>query len=262
MSGWLVFFLCVSEFVAGSDASAQERPGNQSDASGHLPLRAFNRVEGRAQVISVKAEGSRVKKGEIVCELDSAHISGLLGSQELVVQAAAAERDGAGLARVAAEIAVAEYLEGSYPAEVSRLQAEVAERDAGVRLAESHSDWTTRMYEKGYATRQEKQAAGLELQKCVFAQQQAQSRREILEKLTKSRVTKQLQSEVAKAKARELKCQAELDLATLRRDAMKRELAACRVEAPQNGTLHLPADLAVGTMVREGGLLFSVESDR
>ena len=92
---WLI--LSMAHFDSASIVQAQGPPATSPKTGEHQPLRVFSLVEGRTRVLSLKPEGARVKKGEIVCELDDAHLKVLLAAQELFVRAAEAGRDGARL---------------------------------------------------------------------------------------------------------------------------------------------------------------------
>ena len=61
----------------------------------------------------IMPEGTRVKKGELVCELDSAALRDQLDNQKIATKSAEADFENAKLTREVAEIAVVEYEEAS-----------------------------------------------------------------------------------------------------------------------------------------------------
>ena len=71
-------------------------------------------VEGSTTIISIIDEGTKVKKGDLVCELDSASLRDQLTNQKIATQGAEASYQNAKLTREVAEIAVKEYVEGIY----------------------------------------------------------------------------------------------------------------------------------------------------
>ncbi len=77
----------------------------------------YNRVEGQTNILSMLPEESSVKKGDLVCELDSSLLRMQLTNQKISTQSAEAAYQNARLAREEAEIAVKEYEEGIYPSE-------------------------------------------------------------------------------------------------------------------------------------------------
>ena len=62
----------------------------------------------------IKPEGTPVKKGEIVCQLDSAALNDQLVNQKITTKSAEANHENAKLTREVAEIAVVEYEEGIF----------------------------------------------------------------------------------------------------------------------------------------------------
>src|SRR5262245_51517889 len=97
---------------------------------------AICRVEGGATIIKLVPEGSAVKRGDVVCELDSATLRDRLTNQEIAKQRAGASYLNAKLAREAAEIAVVEYVEGIFKQEVYALKSQIAGAQAAIQKAE------------------------------------------------------------------------------------------------------------------------------
>ena len=73
----------------------------------------YCQVEGQTTIISILPEGSAVKKGDLVCELDSAGAQGQLTNQKITTKGAEAAYLNAKLTREVAEIAVKEYARAS-----------------------------------------------------------------------------------------------------------------------------------------------------
>ena len=98
--------------LAVAVASAQDRKAVES--GGRTGVAVFNSVEGRTTVLSIRPDGARVEKGDIVCELDPAEVQDRLVNQEIVVRGAEADVQGARLAREVAVIAATEYMRGIF----------------------------------------------------------------------------------------------------------------------------------------------------
>src|SRR5262249_28405536 len=92
-------------------------PGSLEPARSHD---AYCEVEGTRTVSRIVPEGTQVKKGVVVCELDSAARKDQLINQRITTKSAEAAFQDAKLAREVAEIAVREYVEGIYPQEQGR----------------------------------------------------------------------------------------------------------------------------------------------
>src|SRR5207253_2774123 len=74
----------------------------------------YCQVEGQTTIIKIVAEGSQVKKGDVVCELDSAALKDQLINQRITTKSAEANFQNARLTREVAQIAVTEYIEGIF----------------------------------------------------------------------------------------------------------------------------------------------------
>jgi RNA polymerase sigma factor (sigma-70 family) len=72
---------------------------------------AYNRVEGQRKILSILPEGTVVKKGQLVCELDSSDLTDKLKNQKIATLGAAAAFENAKLTREVAEITEREFLE-------------------------------------------------------------------------------------------------------------------------------------------------------
>jgi hypothetical protein len=98
--------------VASAIASAQDGKKDRSNEPGDVPV--FNSVEGRTMVISIRPDGARIEKGEVVCELDAGALKDRLGVLEIVMQGATSDVQGARIAREVAAMAITEYKEGTF----------------------------------------------------------------------------------------------------------------------------------------------------
>ena len=91
--------------------------------------RVYSNVAGQTTILKVVADGSTVKKGDVVCELDSAALQDQLINQKITIESAKAIYQNARLTREVAEIAVVEYEEGIY-------KQDLADLDGDIKLAE------------------------------------------------------------------------------------------------------------------------------
>ena len=113
---------------------------------------AFCNVEGGTSIIMIKPEGTRVKKGELVCELDSAALRDSLTNQQITTKSAEANFENATLTREVAEIAVVEYVEGIFKQDLATVEGEIKLAESDLSRAEDRVDWAQRMFAKGYVS--------------------------------------------------------------------------------------------------------------
>ena len=93
-------------------------------------------VEGKTTIIKIVPEGVRVKKGDLVCELDSAALKDQLVNQRITTESAKANYLNAKIAREVAEIAVVEYTEGIYPQDLETVQGQVKRAESAIQRSE------------------------------------------------------------------------------------------------------------------------------
>ena len=245
--------------VAISIAAAQDRKTGESGGSGGVAV--FNAAEGRTTVLSIRPDGTRVKEGDIVCELDPTELHDRMASQELVVQGALADVQGARLAREVAVIALSEYKEGSFAHDQAAAEGAIKLAHSNLARQFDQVDWTRRMFDKGYVSMAEKIADELALQTATFALEQAQSKRKLLLEYTQGKTIKALMGQVETARARELAKQAALERAQAARRRLDGQIRRCKVAAPAGGRVQYAAPMGVGAVVHDGQLLLRIVPD-
>jgi HlyD family secretion protein len=255
LAPWGVLLLTAA--VCGQEAD-QARGG----LAGGRGAAVFAAVEGRTAVIFALPKGARVKKDELVCELDSTGLKERLANQELVIASTEAGFRGARLAREAAEVALSEYLEGAYKKEFEIVMGEIALAESERKRAEDRIVWSDRMYEKGYVSKAENIADKISLQQKVFAFEQALTKKAVLEKFTRDRAIKELRSGVEKMKAIELAAQAALERERTTRERLTRQVSHCKILAPAAGRIRSTEPIEAGTVVHEGQMLFRIVPER
>ena len=104
----------------------------------------LNQVEGNTTIISLLPEGSRVKKGDHVGELDSALLRDHLMNQQITAAQAEANYQNAKLSREVAEIALREYAEGTFKQEDEALRGTIALARSAIQKANTRLERTRR----------------------------------------------------------------------------------------------------------------------
>lgn len=101
-------------------------------------------------IIEILPEGTMVKKGDVLCRLDSSEFEELLRQQEIKVLQARADAEKAVLDLKAAEIAFKEYREGVRVQERQELDAELTLAKVEIERQRDRIDWTKKMVGNGY----------------------------------------------------------------------------------------------------------------
>jgi RND family efflux transporter MFP subunit len=215
-----------------------------------------SQVEGETAILVIVPEGTRVKKGDLVCELDAAALRDQLTNQRIANMTAQANYQNARLTREVAEIAVKEYEEGIYLQQKAVLQAQI-------KLAESALTGTNDRLEKTEQARKSLDAflrtrkapetaadimADLDLNDRLInlrlkksqdrdALEQAQSRLNVLENYTRGKTIMELRSEIEKARSDELARKATFELEHAKEARLERLIAHCKIQAPGDGVV-------------------------
>ena len=209
-------------------------------------------------IVTSRAGGSLVEKGDIVCELDPRELKDRLTAQELVVRAAEFDFEGATMAREAAGLKIVEYVEGQLKNELATIFREINGAEANLARAEDQLDWARRMFDKGYVSMAEKVTNELQLKAARFALEAAQSNKKVLLDYTKDRTLKELKSVAAATKSRELATQARLGQERSIQKSLTDQIGRCQITAPISGRVAYADPIEAGAVVRDGQLLFRV----
>ncbi len=250
-------------------------------------LDAYCLVEGSTTIISIKPEGSAVKKGEVVCELYSPALKDRLTNQQLAEKQSEVESRRAQFGRETAELALHEYVEGTLPHERNRLNAEIRLARSAIEKAESSLKRARAAHERlkggvaarGAATTPADIAAELDIEDRRDAADQtierekkalelATAQLELLEKYTSARTTQELKIAVELKRSDELAKKAAWSLATGMTRKLERQLQYCTIQAPGDGLLIYANDpnprfrnrpaIEEGANVRERQKIFSI----
>jgi len=219
-------------------------------------IEGYCQVEGSVTIISIKPEGSAVKKGDLVCELDSAALREQLATQEIAERQGEAEYHRAQFARETADLALREFAEGTSKRERRRLNADMGLAQSAIERAEASLKRARDARERIKALSAARPASStpadvaaeldiddrrdvadqtIEREKKAFELATAQLA--ILEKYTTPRKTRELTIDVEQKKSDELAKRAAWQLAGARTRKLAKQVERCKIYAPGDGTL-------------------------
>jgi biotin carboxyl carrier protein len=230
---------------AGAQAAAM--------ASAPIVTEIRSEVEGLTTILWLRKEGTWVKKGRVLAELDSAALKDSLVNQEITTKGAEAMYQNAKLTREVAEIAVKEYEEGIYKQDKLTAETEIKLAESELTRALERKTWATRMLEKGYISKQQKNIEEHALDKARMVIEQHQTRLDVLEHYTKDKTIKELQSEVEKAKADELSKLATWNLERGKEAKLRSLIEKCTLRSPTGGLVIYPRKEGAGEPLLQEG---------
>jgi HlyD family secretion protein len=271
--------------IAGADEliTMTVRPGPLVDnviERGLLELLSSNDVyswiEGQTTIISIKPEGTYVRQGDVVCELDSAFLNDQLLNTQIETKRDEAAYQNAQAAREAAEIAVTEFTEGTFKHELSAVKAEVADAQAGIESAESRLERARRARQRLNAVHAANKAAttssdivaDVDIDDRIAAAEQAVSREKtalelakskqaVLEKYTRVRTIKALSVDLESKRALELAKKLGYQIQMTKARKLEKQIADCTIKAPATGAVVYANDpgrgrIRPGPQIEEG----------
>jgi HlyD family secretion protein len=192
-------------------------------------------VEKGGRILSLLPDGTVVKKGDLVCELDASDLKDRLTDQTIAMKRTESERKIGQVTHEVALAAVKEYKEGTYLQDKAAIMREIKRAESNLALAADHLDEILKLFQKGTVSKGQKVATELAFQETKFAIEAAQNRLSVLENFTKSNTIKRLISEVEKARSQELAAQDILELEGARAEKTRRQIENCRITAPCDG---------------------------
>jgi HlyD family secretion protein len=177
-----------------------------------------NEVEGRTSIITLIPEGTLVKKGDLLAELDASSLEDAKIEQEIRVQNAEAafinakenlavvenqaqsDIDKARLTLKFAEQDLEQYKEGKYPNELSAAQNRITLAQEELTRAQETLKWSQTLYAEKYISQTELEADQLAEKRKSLDLELAKNDLELLQNFTYQRNIAQLESDVSQAK--------------------------------------------------------------
>lgn len=228
----------VMEAFRGEYISSVNEVGD-IESSSNVEIRCRVKSRGRTgtAILDLVPEGTVVKKGDFLCQLDDS-----LLQEELTERKIQVARDKSAVIKAtsmldAAKRKLEEFENGSFDQEIATLDAAVQvarEREARAAEVAKHS---ATLNLKGYLT-------ATQLRADVFAATTAKKDLEIAEQnmkvykqFTKDRILSEFKSEIKQQEAELEASQYTLQLSQQRQEEYERQVANCRIVAPQDGTV-------------------------
>ncbi|HUW19735.1 MAG TPA: hypothetical protein VMW16_10585 [Sedimentisphaerales bacterium] len=175
-------------------------------------------VEGRSSILWLIPEGTQVKQGELLVELDGSKLVDSRVDQQIMVQnseaafigarenlavvdnQAKSDIDLAELTLKFAEQDLKKYHEGEYPNLLKEAQSQITLSDEELKRAEEKLKWSRKLFEEKYISQTELQADELAAKRATFDLELAKNNLDLLEKYTYQRNLDQLESDVRQAR--------------------------------------------------------------
>jgi len=177
-----------------------------------------SQVEGRVSILYIRPEGERVKKGDLLVELDASTMTDNKLNQDITVQnakssyvqaeenlevvknQAQADVEKAELNLRFAEEDLTKYKDGEYPKILNEAQSKVTLSEEELKRAQDKLEWSQKLFDEKYLSESEFLSDKLSCRRHELDLKSAKNSLELLEKYTYRRQIAQLESDVSQSK--------------------------------------------------------------
>jgi HlyD family secretion protein len=217
---------------------------------------------GVSTVLSVIPDGTKVREGDVLCELDASEYVELLRQQKMTVERVRADHRRAELILEVAEMAVKEFKEGLLAEAFKELESLIALGESTVRRSDDRLAWSKRMLEKGYLPASQVSAEEFNKSKAEFDLLKGRLELDVFRRFSAPRALRSLEGAVHAAEAglnyqdRNLQRQIE------RQEMLESQVENCTIRAPHGGLIiydfddHKQIHIEEGMVVHQGQDLF------
>lgn len=188
-------------------------------------------------ILRIVEEGTQVKQGDFLVELDSSAMEAERTTQQIAVNTTEAMVVEARNLYETAILSKREYLEGTYVEERQTIEGEIFVAEENLNRAKEYFLYSEKLASKGYVNQLQLKADQFAVEKSAKELQAARTKLNVLDQFTKAKMLKQLESDIviAKAKWEAEQNSFELELQKLR--DIEEQIAHCTIVAPREGTV-------------------------
>ncbi|MBM3845967.1 MAG: HlyD family efflux transporter periplasmic adaptor subunit [Verrucomicrobia bacterium] len=248
--------------------------------------------EGISRIISIIAEGTYAKEGDLLVELDSSELKDRLNQQEVIYQnnefafVQAKENLSIQVSLSESQIKDAElrvefaksdldkYIEGDAPQQINTQTNNIVIRKEQLQRAQDKLEWTQQLFKKGYASKSELEADALSLMTSRISTEQAEEELRLFRKYDMPKSQRRLESawdqskmelhrlrqrtsnQIAQAEANLRTSQKSLDLTLDKLKELRQQMNNSKIKAPQDGLVVYASsssmDRGGSTLIEEG----------
>jgi len=189
------------------------------------------------RILTVVPEGSFVKKGDLIVQLDSAALEQELVEQKIKCNSEEAEMITAKNTFEAAKISLKEYEQGTFEQEEQESQSAIFIAEETLRRAKEYLAYSERLSARGYVTPQQLDGDRFALEKARTELDAAKTKLRVLQEFTKPKQLLSLKSDIRSAEAdwESEKSSYELELNEL--EELKVEIDKCAILSPLDGQI-------------------------
>jgi HlyD family secretion protein len=265
----------VSTKVGGSSgnsaAGTTKKSQNQQSQSGGFSMSGGER-NGSTTILTILPEGTPVKAGQVVCELDKATFEDELRNQRIRYDQAKAAYDQVEYAAEVNKIAIQEYINGVLPQDREAIRIYGEQCKSLAEQARKTYEWSKSMEKKGFRSASQVQADFISVEQNDLNQSEAERMKIRLEDFASPRILKELEAKGESIRADLLSKKSTVQLEEDRRERLQKAIANCTLKAPHDGIIcyvnevspwgSVDYEIEPGAVVREGQAIFNLPNSK
>lgn len=209
----------------------------ESSSNTELICQVKSRGSGGTAILWVVDEGTSVKEGDKLVELDSSQLETELKQQRIVLSNARASLTSAEAVLEQARIARQEYLEGVYMTEEKAIESEILVAQQELRKARLDLGYTEKMVAKGLANSLQLEGNEFTVANAQNQLEGAQGRLRVLQNLTRQKMLVQYDSDIETAVASREAARSTLNEEEEKFADIEQQIKACVMFAPSSGVV-------------------------
>ena len=228
------------------------------DSASNVEIRCQVESAGGLTIISVVPEGTIVKKGDLLVELDSSTLRENVTKQRITVSGSEAKLAQSKADLKTAELTLTEYTEGKFNEDQKSIANEISSAKEKVRTESDNVLFNRKLLERGYITESQVKAGEYALEQAINEQQIAEMKMFGLENFTRKKMVVQYEAAIETARAKVNSDDESLNLDKERLVHLERQLELCKVIAPQDGQVvyYMPRYGGDEDLIKEGKKVF------
>lgn len=226
-------------------------------------------VEGQTTIVSLKLEGSQVKEGELVCELDGSALRDQLTNQTIVTRQAESTLQNATKNYEVAQMTLNEYQVGTFPRTMSDYKSNLVLAETNLQQADEKFQWSRDMMLRNLLPETTNRADGNSKLNAEIRVSSARNQMRVLQTYTRQKQLISLQASIDKARIDLEASQAALERERQKLAKLERLVARCKLYAPADGLVVYAKEdggrmgqtdkiIQEGATVRERQKIFSI----
>ena len=219
--------------VAANDMLVTVTEDGNLESASNLDIKC--QVAGGSSILWIVPDGSTVKKGDKLVELDASVIDESINTQKIAYEKARSTKIQAEKNFEVAKLAVQEYLEGTFKQGLQDADKLITISMENLRSAENSLQHAERMFRKGYVSSLELEGQRFAVERAKLELGSAQTAKDVLVNFTKVKTLQDLESQRDTAEATMRSEQAAFELEEIRLKRLESQMEQCTIVAPQDG---------------------------